>query len=155
MTQTPEIVSLYHSLYQESGNAKRVANLLVNLYLPSKKEDETLQVSNSKMLDYLSLIEEGKMTSSVGAQQLWPAIVSNADKDPLQLAQELNLIIEENDDELVSRIQAVIDANPNQVKQFQSGKKALIGFFVGAIMRDGGAKVDPKKLKLQLEKILG
>lgn len=155
LTQTPDIINLYYNLFEKNGNAKAVANLLINLYLPSKKDNETLNISNSKMLDYLSLIDEGKISSSVGAQQLWPALINDADKSPLQLAQSLDLLIKEDNDDLASRIQVVMDASPKQVEQYRSGKKALMGYFVGAIMRDGGAKVDPKKLKQQLEELLG
>ena len=38
--------------------------------------------------------------------------------------------------------------------QYRKGKKALIGFFIGAAMREAGGNLDPKALKEELVKAL-
>ncbi len=58
------------------------------------------------------------------------------------------------DSGLESTIRTVLEENPGQVKQYRSGKKALFGFFIGAIMRATGGSVDPKALKTKLTEIL-
>jgi aspartyl-tRNA(Asn)/glutamyl-tRNA(Gln) amidotransferase subunit B len=48
----------------------------------------------------------------------------------------------------VGEIEAIVDrviaANPGQVAQYRGGKTGLIGFFVGAVMRETGGSADPK-----------
>ncbi len=41
-------------------------------------------------------------------------------------------------------IDAVIAANPEQVETYRGGKEGVLGFFVGAVMRETGGKADPK-----------
>ncbi len=41
-------------------------------------------------------------------------------------------------------IDAVLASNPGQVEQYRGGKEGLIGFFVGAVMKETGGKADPR-----------
>jgi aspartyl-tRNA(Asn)/glutamyl-tRNA(Gln) amidotransferase subunit B len=42
-----------------------------------------------------------------------------------------------------SIVDAVIEANPSQVAEYQSGKDKLIGYFVGQVMKETGGKANP------------
>ena len=46
--------------------------------------------------------------------------------------------------ELDPIIDAVLASNPGQVEQYQGGKEGLIGFFVGAVMKETGGRADPR-----------
>jgi len=46
--------------------------------------------------------------------------------------------------ELDPVIDRVLEANPGQVEQYRGGKQGLIGFFVGAVMKETGGKADPR-----------
>ena len=39
------------------------------------------------------------------------------------------------------------DGNPGQVEQYQSGKKGLIGWFMGQVMAKTGGKADPQVVR--------
>ncbi len=45
----------------------------------------------------------------------------------------------------------VIRLNPEQVKQYQAGKIALIQFLIGKVMKETEGKVDPQAVKKLLE----
>ena len=51
-------------------------------------------------------------------------------------------------------VDAVIDANPDQVKQYRSGKDKLLGFFVGQVMKETGGKANPGQVNAALRKRL-
>ena len=38
-------------------------------------------------------------------------------------------------------------ANPQQAEQFRAGKQALIGYFVGQVMRPTGGRAEPKRCR--------
>jgi aspartyl-tRNA(Asn)/glutamyl-tRNA(Gln) amidotransferase subunit B len=38
----------------------------------------------------------------------------------------------------------VLLENPEKVKEFKSGKKGLLGLFMGELMKKSGGKADPK-----------
>jgi aspartyl-tRNA(Asn)/glutamyl-tRNA(Gln) amidotransferase subunit B len=46
--------------------------------------------------------------------------------------------------ELDPIIDGVLAANPGQVEQYRDGKEGLVGFFVGAVMKETGGKADPR-----------
>lgn len=51
-------------------------------------------------------------------------------------------------------IDKVMEANPNQLEQYRSGKDKLFGFFVGQVMKETGGKANPAVVnKLLKEKL--
>ena len=46
--------------------------------------------------------------------------------------------------ELDPVIERLLAANPGQVEQYRGGKQGLVGFFVGAVMKETGGKADPR-----------
>ena len=51
-------------------------------------------------------------------------------------------------------IQSVIDANPDHVTEYRSGKDKLFGFFVGQVMKAMEGKGNPAMINNQLKKLL-
>ncbi|HEY3544442.1 MAG TPA: Asp-tRNA(Asn)/Glu-tRNA(Gln) amidotransferase subunit GatB [Gaiellaceae bacterium] len=49
-----------------------------------------------------------------------------------------------DESELGPVIDAILAANPGQVATFRGGKEGVLGFFVGAVMRETQGKADPK-----------
>jgi aspartyl-tRNA(Asn)/glutamyl-tRNA(Gln) amidotransferase subunit B len=71
------------------------------------------------------------------------------------LAKSLNLIQESDEDLLEALVIKILNAYPEKVKEYKSGKKGLIGFFMGEVMKETKGKADPKKtnqlFRLQLD----
>ena len=70
------------------------------------------------------------------------------------MAESLGILVDKEGSGLDEVIQGVIDANPGQYKQYKGGKKALFGFFMGAVMRASGGSADPNALKTKLIELL-
>jgi len=61
-----------------------------------------------------------------------------------------------DESELGPIIDAILAANPGQVETYRGGKEGVLGFFVGAVMRETQGKADPKVVnRLLLEKLKG
>ncbi|HKD94262.1 MAG TPA: Asp-tRNA(Asn)/Glu-tRNA(Gln) amidotransferase subunit GatB [Gaiellaceae bacterium] len=61
-----------------------------------------------------------------------------------------------DESELGPIIDAVLAANPEQVETYRGGKEGVLGFFVGAVMRETQGKADPKVVnELLREKLRG
>jgi aspartyl-tRNA(Asn)/glutamyl-tRNA(Gln) amidotransferase subunit B len=90
------------------------------------------------------LIDEGKTNFSIASAQLFPAMLNAADKTPLEIAESLNLL-QSNDEGLIKALIAeVIAKYPEKVAEYRSGKKGLLGLFVGEVMKLSKGKADPK-----------
>ena len=48
----------------------------------------------------------------------------------------------------------LLEANPSQVEQYSAGRTKLLGFFVGAVMKQTGGKANPKQVNELLRKRL-
>jgi aspartyl-tRNA(Asn)/glutamyl-tRNA(Gln) amidotransferase subunit B len=92
----------------------------------------------------IELVEEGQVSFSVAAQKIYPELILNPGVTPLEIAQRLNLIQESDSSYLNPLAKEVLLENPDKVKEFKSGKKGLLGLFMGELMKKSGGKADPK-----------
>jgi aspartyl-tRNA(Asn)/glutamyl-tRNA(Gln) amidotransferase subunit B len=67
-----------------------------------------------------------------------------------EIAGERGLKIATGGEEIIAAVQAVLDANPEQVQAYHSGKEAVMNWLLGQMMRSLGGKVDPKKVQEEL-----
>jgi aspartyl-tRNA(Asn)/glutamyl-tRNA(Gln) amidotransferase subunit B len=51
-------------------------------------------------------------------------------------------------------VDEVIAANPKEFEQYRSGKTALLGFFVGQVIKASGGKANPQAVNEILKKRL-
>jgi aspartyl-tRNA(Asn)/glutamyl-tRNA(Gln) amidotransferase subunit B len=59
-----------------------------------------------------------------------------------------------DESELAPVIEAILAANPDQVASYRGGKEGVLGFFVGAVMRETNGKADPKVVNRLLRETL-
>lgn len=128
------------------------------------KKDETAsfdslvisdKVPVSTMAGIAEIIVEG-LISSAGAKKILSHTYTNVVKaDPRALANELGLIQKSDEGELTSIVQSIIDANPNVVAEYKSGKVSVVQFLVGQGMKATKGSGNPAVLKSLFEKILG
>jgi len=158
ITQDPDLVKLYFSLNETIKDPKTVSAFLVNQLLPSLSSAEieliNSPISVDTMSQYMMLIKDGKVTASVANQRLWPVVLEQPTIAVESLADQLGILINHDEGFIDKIIAEVIAESPNQVKQFKGGKKNLMGFFVGAIMRKSKGSADPKTIQKKLMEAL-
>jgi len=102
----------------------------------------------------ISLVYSGKVNNTVATQKLFPALLKEPGKLPEQLAKELNLIISAEADDVQKFISDAIAKYPDKVKEYQKGKKGVLGLFMGEIMKSSKGRIDPQKTNQLLIKEL-
>ncbi len=102
-------------------------------------------ISPERLADLINMVDEGKMGRTLASQQLFPIMIKEPQKTPVELATINNLVQVDNLDELEQWIQKSIDAYPDKVEEYRGGKKGILGLFMGEVMRLSGGKADPKK----------
>ncbi len=101
----------------------------------------------------INLVESNQVSFSIASQRILPRLLEE-ETTAMELAQSLDLLMVADSDELLDLIKEVLLSLPDKVKAYQSGKKGLLGLFMGEVMKKSGGKADPKKLKQLLEKEL-
>jgi Asp-tRNA(Asn)/Glu-tRNA(Gln) amidotransferase B subunit len=67
----------------------------------------------------------------------------------------LDLVQVRDDAALRPLVAEVVDASPDKVEAYRDGRTALMGFFMGQVMRNSGGKADPEMARALLEEMLG
>jgi aspartyl-tRNA(Asn)/glutamyl-tRNA(Gln) amidotransferase subunit B len=139
--------------------SKPFAKLVINQILPYC-ETNNLKINdfpiNETHIDaYLQMIEDGKIAASLAHQKLFPVLITEKNKTPLEIADQMNLLQSNDFDFVQSIVEQVIKNNPDKVKEYQKGKKGLIGFFMGEVMKLSKGKADPKETTRLLTEHLG
>ncbi len=98
-------------------------------------------VTPRKLARIVQLVADGTI-SGTQAKQVF-AEISVTDERPLQVIERLGLKQVSDVAELEAIVDAVLAANPGQVEQYRSGKAGLIGYFVGAVMRETKGQANP------------
>jgi aspartyl-tRNA(Asn)/glutamyl-tRNA(Gln) amidotransferase subunit B len=133
---------------QYTSNFKAAANLIINKILPYCNEAGIaigqFPLGYPQLAAFIQLIDEGKVASAVAYQRILPALLEAPGQTPLAAAEALNLI-QTSDQNLLAQIVAkVLADNPEEAERYRKGKKGLLGFFMGEVMKASGGKADPK-----------
>jgi aspartyl-tRNA(Asn)/glutamyl-tRNA(Gln) amidotransferase subunit B len=137
---------------------KPFAKLIINQILPycetNNSKINQFPLNKKQIETYLQLIEEGKIAASLAHQKLFPVLIKENNKTPLEIAENLNLLQTNDADFVKDIVKQVIASNPEKVKEYQKGKKGLIGFFMGEVMKLSKGKADPKETTKLLTEFL-
>ena len=104
----------------------------------------------------ITLIDSGNVSRSAALKALTTEVLNakDIDLDIEKLAQDHNLIQSDDQDFLDSIIAEVLSQNEGKVKAYRSGKKGLLGFFMGQVMGRSKGKANPEVLSEKLGKAL-
>src|SRR5580704_17305503 len=147
LTLTREMADQFESAARTAKNPKRVANLVQSELLGRLKarglELEQSPISMAGVTASADLVESGAISGKM-LKELYDlsfergqdfAAVYEAEGRPEQSRDTSAL--EKLADE-------VIAANPKQVEQYRAGKKTMIGFFVGQVMKASKGQANPQ-----------
>ena len=157
ITDQKGLARYYEDLISHTSNYKAAANWLmgeIKSYLNEQGVDITAFPINAvRIADLIALIDQGKVSNSVAAQKLFPALFQSSET-PLEIAERLNLIQSSDSSVIEGFIAQVIAQNTAEVERYRNGEKQLIGFFMGQLMKVSGGKADPKASNLLLRQKL-
>ncbi|SEN52262.1 aspartyl/glutamyl-tRNA(Asn/Gln) amidotransferase subunit B [Mucilaginibacter gossypiicola] len=148
----------FESLIKHTDHYKAAANWLmgaVRSYLNDHNQAiGNFAVTPQNLAALIKLIDTGVINNSVASHKLFPAMVKEPGKKPDDLAKELNLLISADSDDVTRFIKDAIAKYPDKVKEYQKGKKGVLGLFMGEIMKSSKGKIDPQKTNQLLIKEL-
>ena len=111
-------------------------------------------ISAKSIADLIKIIDDGKISSTVASQKVFPAMLEGQSKSPLQHAESMNLIQESNEESILEFIEKVIKQHPSEIERYTNGEKQLMGFLMGQLMKISRGKADPKAANQLLRQTL-
>jgi aspartyl-tRNA(Asn)/glutamyl-tRNA(Gln) amidotransferase subunit B len=148
----------YNNAIAHTKHFKAVANWVmgpvkswINANALSMKD---FPISANSLARLCELVEEGGISHTAAVQKLFPALLNEPEEDPSELANRMGLQQVQDTSELTRLAQEVFMAWPEKVAAYRSGKKGMIGLFMGELMKKSGGKADPKLAAKLLEELL-
>jgi aspartyl-tRNA(Asn)/glutamyl-tRNA(Gln) amidotransferase subunit B len=136
--------------------AKLVSNWLINkLFGLMEKHSirlKRLRISPENFAEFITLIYQNKISSSIGLQILEEMLLTG--KDPSQIIEEKQLEQISSEEEILDVAQDVIKDNPQVVKEYQKGKENVLQFLIGQVMKKTNGKANPPLAAKILRRLL-
>lgn len=135
---------------------KKVSNWLMGetmrLLKEREMEPEDIRFSPANLAKLIALTEEGSVNSTV-AKEVFEKIFDE-DIDPDSYVKEHGLKTVNDEGELRSVVEQVIQDNPKSVEDYRNGKEKAIGFLVGQTMKAMKGKANPGMVNQLLKELL-
>ncbi len=148
LTDSKEIAMYFDVLCKEVKNYKLASNWMmgtVKSYLnDSSTQMEDFAIIPQNLAALVNMVDENKISNSVAAQKIFPEMLRNPTRSALSIAKEENLMQESSTDSIQPIIDEVLNEMQAKVKEYRSGKKGLLGLFMGEVMKRSKGKADPK-----------
>ena len=154
ITMNDNLADFYDSCVTEGHDAISLANWVVNeLARIAKTRPLTDLPFGPTEFTRLIVLTDNKTISSRAAKEILEAMLMG-EGDPDKIMEARGLTQVSNETELEKTLKAVLSANSGKVAEYRDGKRGLLGFFMGQVMRETQGKANPQMTKELLEKIL-
>ena len=125
---------------------------LLGLLKGASVKGEDFLITPENFAEFISLIEEGKISSKIAKIVLEEMFKTGA--DPSQIIEEKGLVLITNEKEIEKIAHQVVSENQKAVSDFKRGKEAALQFLIGQVMAKTKGKANPKLAREILLKIL-
>jgi aspartyl-tRNA(Asn)/glutamyl-tRNA(Gln) amidotransferase subunit B len=158
LSEDHDLLGYFNDALPYVNNKKSLVNWLTGSIRALLNEQEIgiaeFKVIPEQLADVINMVDDKKISQQIALQQLLPALFKEPADNVLDLAKQLNLLIEENGDELSGFVSDVLTKYQPQVEAYKKGKKGVLGLFVGEVMKLAKGKADPQKINELLQEKL-
>jgi aspartyl-tRNA(Asn)/glutamyl-tRNA(Gln) amidotransferase subunit B len=156
LTITKEMSDFFDETVAAGADAKLASNWLmgeVSAYVNAEnKELSEIALTPESLAKMITLIQDGTLSSKL-AKKVFQTLVTKGG-DPETIVKEQGLVQISDEGTLRKLVTETLDANPQSIDDFKSGKEKAIGFLVGQMMKASKGQANPPMLnKILLEEI--
>lgn len=146
----------YYEATAKITQSKNLINWILREVMGTLKEKnisiKNFSITPQHLADLIGLLDKN-IINNRAAQEVF-ALMLKTHKDPASIVKEKGLEQIGNEEELEKVILAIIQANPQQTKNYKAGQERLFGFFVGQAMKQTQGKGNPQLINQLLKKHL-
>jgi aspartyl-tRNA(Asn)/glutamyl-tRNA(Gln) amidotransferase subunit B len=155
LTAERPVAEFFDALVSGGAPAKAAANWTMGeVQRVMNKESLDAPPISAARLGELILAVEKNVVSGTAAKRVFEEMLAR-EGSALEIIRALGLEQVSDQDALSKAIDDVLAASPEEVERFKAGKKQLMGFFVGKVMKAMGGKANPGVVNELLTKKLG
>ncbi len=156
LTVSRETGDYFEEAVRLFDNPKSVSNwIMVELMKLLKQTDVSIEQCNvtpAYLAEILALVDKGTISAQMGKEVLQDCFGTG--KSPASIVEEKGLSQVSDESELEAVVAKVMEANPKEVELYRGGKKKVLSFLMGQVMRETRGKANPKKVNEIFRKML-
>ena len=159
LSKERKISDYFEEVLSYGSNTELTVNFVTTSILSTLNKLEItldeLFITPKMLSGVVDLVNEGKISLDHGKKILYKAIEEKT--DPVELIKKENLHQINDEIELLTLIQKVMDNNPEQVRQYiEEDNNHVVNFFIGQTMKESNRQANPNKsltiIKEELER---
>lgn len=147
LTEEKPFADYFEAIAEHTVYFKPAANWMlgpVKSWLNENKEEiNAFPLQPKQIADLIELTESGKLSFSVASTRIFSLLIKEPGKNPLQFAEEQNLLQQSDTAFLQPIVDEVLNKFADKVTEYKKGKKGLLALFVGEVMKRSKGKADP------------
>ncbi|MFK8161558.1 MAG: Asp-tRNA(Asn)/Glu-tRNA(Gln) amidotransferase subunit GatB [Lewinella sp.] len=157
ISEDRENYEVFLSYVEAAPSVSDLTKIWVNRLMPWLTEERLspseLPLSPEQVGLFVELILAGDVAASVATSKLLPDLLLSPG-DPMHRAEELGLIQNTDTDFLAGLVNEVVSEFPDKVAAYRKGKKGLLGFFMGEVMKRSKGSAGPQETQALLRAAL-
>ena len=158
LTEDKSIALYFEELTNYTDNYKASANWVMGEIKSHLNQNgigiQSFPLVPANIAALIQLIQDGKVSNSVASQNIFPAMVKEPGRTPLDIAESLNLLQQSDENEIRDLVRAALEKYPEKVEAYKAGNKGLMGLFMGEVMKSSNRKADPKAASKIIQSML-
>ncbi len=145
LTLAPALADYFEEVARQSGEPKAASNWvmgeLTGALKAAGKPIEESAVSAANLAELVRLIAAGEISGKLAKDIFAKMFSTGRSASEIIEAEGLKQISDTG--ELEKMVDDILAANPKQVEQYKNGKKGVLGFFVGQVMKATRGQANP------------
>ena len=157
LTDDKETALFYEGVIAGTQNHKAAANWVMGAVRSWINERgltmKEFPISAKRIAGLVDLIDAGAVSHTLATQKLFPLMLES-DGTAEDLARQHDLVQVKNDGLIEQLARAAMDRYPDKVAAYRGGNKALLGLFMGEVMKGTQGKADPRQANEVVKRLL-
>jgi aspartyl-tRNA(Asn)/glutamyl-tRNA(Gln) amidotransferase subunit B len=156
LTGHPRVAGFFEEAATLHGDAIRVANFVSSEVLRDVDIhglEARIPAAPAQIARLLKLVDSGSI-SGKQAKEVYGKI-AGTDRTPEDVVAELGLMQVSDVSAIEGICRRLVDQNPKQAEQLRAGKSALMGYFVGQVMKETQGSANPQIVNQVIKQLLG
>jgi aspartyl-tRNA(Asn)/glutamyl-tRNA(Gln) amidotransferase subunit B len=156
LTESRPLADYYEATAAASGNPRAAANWILNELVRELKnaaaDIATCPVAPESLSEMIRMIDDNTISGKMAKDVLVEMFKSR--RPPREIVAEMGGGQLSDAGEIRALVEKVVSESPKQAQQYIAGKTALLGYFVGQVMKLSGGRANPQAVNNIVKQVL-
>jgi aspartyl-tRNA(Asn)/glutamyl-tRNA(Gln) amidotransferase subunit B len=156
LTESRPLADYYEATAAESGNPRASANWILNELVRELKnaatDIATCPVAPESLSEMIRMIDDGTISGKMAKDVL--AEMFKSKRSPRDVVAAMGGGQLSDEAEIRALVEKVVHESPKQTQQYLAGKTALLGYFVGQVIKLSAGRANPQLVNNVVKQVL-